>query len=103
MVINTARSRILRRGGVEAQVNWQASTGTPTLYAYVEGGEMQVPDQGADIVIDFDVGRSFREDYPGGPFTFPMPFRDHDLVITLSRSALPNRLRVDCIVPERSV
>jgi hypothetical protein len=70
MVINTARSRILRRGGVEAQVNWQASTGTPTLYAYVEGGEMQVPDQGADIVIDFDVGRSFREDYPGGPFTF---------------------------------
>jgi hypothetical protein len=37
---------------------------------------------------------------PGGPFTFPMPFRDHDLVIALSRTALPSRLRVDCIVPD---
>ena len=70
MVIKTAASRIVGVHGNEVQVNWQSSAGQPTLYALVEGGQMDVPENGANIVIDFDVGRSFLQEYPGGPFTF---------------------------------
>jgi hypothetical protein len=69
-VINTANSRIVGVRGNEEQVNWHSSYGQPTLHALVEGGEMEVPESGADIVIDFDVGRSFVQEFPGSPFTF---------------------------------
>ena len=70
MLINTANSRIVGVRGNEERVNWHSSYGQPTLYALVEGGEMEVPESGADIVIDFDVGRSFVQEFPGSPFTF---------------------------------
>ncbi|HEX3234919.1 MAG TPA: DUF4382 domain-containing protein [Gemmatimonadales bacterium] len=52
-------------------IDWQAKGVHPTLYAMVEE-PMAVDENGADIVIDFDVGRSFLYDGHGG-FTF-MPF-----------------------------
>jgi hypothetical protein len=42
-------------------INWQAKGDHPTLYAVVEE-PMAVDENGADIVIDFDVGRSFLYD-----------------------------------------
>ena len=52
-------------------IDWQAKGDHPTLYAMVEE-PMAVDENGADIVIDFDVGRSFLYDGNGG-FTF-IPF-----------------------------
>jgi hypothetical protein len=52
-------------------IDWQVKGDNPTLYAMVEE-PMAVDENGADIVIDFDVGRSFL--YDGhGRFTF-VPF-----------------------------
>ena len=52
-------------------IDWQVKGDNPTLYALVEE-PMAVDENGADIVIDFDVGRSFL--YDGhGRFTF-VPF-----------------------------
>lgn len=49
-------------------IDWNGMSSTATLYAQVEEA-MTVDEQGQDIVIDFDVGRSFR--YDGGErFTF---------------------------------
>jgi uncharacterized protein DUF4382/carboxypeptidase family protein len=65
VVINADSSSILWSGNVPAVVNWQ-NWGKPevTLYALVES-PVSVPDEGADIVIDFDVGRSFLYNYFG--------------------------------------
>jgi hypothetical protein len=52
-------------------IDWQAKGDHPTLYAMVEE-PMAVDENGADIVIDFDVGRSFLYD-GNGRFTF-VPF-----------------------------
>ncbi|HEY7637618.1 MAG TPA: DUF4382 domain-containing protein [Gemmatimonadales bacterium] len=49
-------------------INWQAKGEDPSLFALVEE-PMAVDQNGADIVIDFDVGRSFLYDGNGG-FTF---------------------------------
>jgi hypothetical protein len=49
-------------------INWQAKADQPSLFALVEEG-LGVGENGADIVVDFDVGRSFL--YDGGTeFTF---------------------------------
>ena len=49
-------------------INWQAKGDAPSLFALVEEA-VTVGGNGADIVIDFDVGRSFLYDGTGG-FTF---------------------------------
>ena len=49
-------------------INWQAKGENPSLYAQVEE-PVSVDGNGEDIVLDFDVGRSFLYDGQGG-FTF---------------------------------
>jgi hypothetical protein len=73
MIINSTQSSIRWHNGSNATVNWQNHTGTAEmpLYALVESpvGVDQV--DGAEIVIDFDLGRSFLFDFFGGrEFTF---------------------------------
>jgi uncharacterized protein DUF4382 len=57
VTFNPDLSRIRLRNGADAEVNWQR-TGEQDLYALVED-PLVVPPGGAQIVIDFDVGRSF--------------------------------------------
>ena len=65
VVINADSSSILWSGNVPAVVDWQEWNGPEVpLYALVES-PVTVPQAGADIVIDFDVGRSFLFDYFG--------------------------------------
>jgi hypothetical protein len=80
MVIDPDRSSITDAGGHTVSqtetpgtpgIDWQVKGDHPTLYAMVEE-PMAVDQNGADIVIDFDVGRSFLYDGHGG-FTF-VPF-----------------------------
>lgn len=68
MVIDTDSSNVIMNDGREATVHWPVS-GQLTLNALVES-PVSVPDAGADIVIDFDVGRSF---HPGNPFADYLP------------------------------
>jgi hypothetical protein len=78
MVINTDSSAIHWANGSEAQVNWQNFTGTEelALHALVESpvpvvAAARAEDLGAEIVLDFDVGRSFLFDFFGTrEFTF---------------------------------
>jgi hypothetical protein len=49
-------------------INWQAKGAQPSLYALVEEG-LGIGENGEDIVLDFDVGRSFLYD-GGAEFTF---------------------------------
>jgi hypothetical protein len=58
VVIDASRSDVERTDGSQYPVDWGDSTGTVTLYAAVQE-PLGVPDEGAEIVIDFDVGRSF--------------------------------------------
>jgi hypothetical protein len=80
MVIDPDRSSITDADGHQISrtdtpgtpgIDWQAKGEHPTLYAIVEE-PMAVDENGADIVIDFDVGRSFLYDGQGR-FTF-VPF-----------------------------
>jgi hypothetical protein len=65
VVINADSSSILWSGNVPAAVDWQEWNGPEVpLYALIES-PVAVPLEGADIVIDFDVGRSFLYDYFG--------------------------------------
>lgn len=57
VVLNSDLSSITMNDGSQAVVDWQ-TTGTITLHAFVED-PLDVPVEGARIVIDFDVGRSF--------------------------------------------
>ena len=68
MVIDTDSSSVIMNDGREATVYWPVA-GELTLNALVES-PVSVPDAGADIVIDFDVGRSF---LPGNPLADPLP------------------------------
>ena len=68
MVIDTDSSNIILNDGREATVHWPVE-GELALNALVES-PVAVPEAGADIVIDFDVGRSFIE---GSPFVDPLP------------------------------
>jgi hypothetical protein len=77
VTIDPARSSITDAGGhaivattapTGPGIDWQTTVAQPVLYAQVEE-PMAVDEQGQDIVIDFDVGRSF-EYAGGGRFTF---------------------------------
>ena len=77
MVINTDSSSIRWTNNTAAQVNWQNYTGTEELplHALVEAPWSIAPavgsQVGAEIVIDFDAGRSFLFDFFGTrEFTF---------------------------------
>jgi hypothetical protein len=69
LVINTDRSAVVRNNGSEALVHWPVS-GQLSLYAMVEE-PLNVPSSGAQIVIDFDVGRTFMDDGTGGFYFLP--------------------------------
>lgn len=58
VVINTAQSRIVSTTGAAMNIDWESSAGHPVLYAYIEH-PIGIPDDGGNVVIDFDVGRSF--------------------------------------------
>ena len=66
MTIDTSQSSILWNNGSKAAVNWQNWSGSneEPLYAIVEY-PVDVPSDGAEIVIDFDVGRSFLYNFRG--------------------------------------
>ena len=66
MTIDTSLSSIRWNNGSKALVNWQNFSGTneEPLYALVEY-PVAVPTDGAEIVIDFDVGRSFLYNFRG--------------------------------------
>jgi hypothetical protein len=77
LTLDPARSSLTdASGGVIRQttaptgpgIDWQATADRPVLYALVEE-PMAVDERGQDIVIDFDVGRSFLYD-GAGRFTF---------------------------------
>jgi hypothetical protein len=77
MVINTDSSSIRWSNNTAAQVDWQNYSGTEelALHALVEAPVSVAPasgtQPGAEIVIDFDVGRSFLFDFFGTrEFTF---------------------------------
>jgi hypothetical protein len=73
MVIDTDKSSITMKDGTVLTststpgINWYASAGRPTLNALVHE-QIRVPDSGGEVVIDFDVGRSFvpAQDVEGG-------------------------------------
>jgi len=65
VVLDVDSSSILWSGGASMPVDWQNfGSSKVTLYALVES-PVSVPQDGADIVIDFDVGRSFLYNYFG--------------------------------------
>jgi hypothetical protein len=66
MTIDTSLSSIVWNNGSKAAVNWQNWSGSneEPLYAIVEY-PVNVPSDGAEIVIDFDVGRSFLYNFRG--------------------------------------
>lgn len=68
VVIDVDRSRLTWKDGSSAPVTWGGS-GEMSLHALVER-PIALPSGGGDIVIDFDVGRSFQTAGPAGPFTF---------------------------------
>ncbi len=71
--ITTAAGRVLAGMLSGPGIHWQSSTGTPTLYGIVQS-PLGVGDNGASIVIDSDVGRSFQ--YNGNDsYTFIPWFR----------------------------
>ena len=69
VVISTARSSVVRTDGSAASVHWPIS-GDLALYALVEQ-PLTVTSAGAQIVLDFDVGRTFVDDGSGGFYFVP--------------------------------
>ena len=69
LILDGDSSNIRYKNGTEAQVHWGGS-GRQAIHAFVEAA-VDVGAQGADIVIDFDVGRSFHyNDLGDGAFNF---------------------------------
>jgi len=69
LIIDTDSSRIRFADGSDALVHW-GGAGQQAIHAFVEA-PVAVPEEGAEIVIDFDVGRSFHYDDLGdGGFNF---------------------------------
>ena len=69
VIIDVDSSAVRFKDGSQAVVRWHGS-GRQAYHAFVEAA-MDVPDQGADIVLDFDVGKSFLYDSIGdGAFDF---------------------------------
>jgi hypothetical protein len=69
VVINTGRSSVINSDGSQATVHWPIS-GDLSLYAIVEQ-PLAVTSAGAQIVLDFDVGRTFLPDGGGGFYLIP--------------------------------
>jgi hypothetical protein len=70
VTFDPARSSMTDTDGGHPVINWQAKGETPTLFGLVEEA-MAIDENGEDVVIDFDVGRSFLP--YGDGFTF-IPF-----------------------------
>lgn len=70
VILDTDSSAGIRyKNGAQAQVHWNGA-GRQELHAFVEA-PFDVPEQGTDIVVDFDVGRSFHyNDFGDGAFNF---------------------------------
>lgn len=70
VIIDTDSSAGIRwANGTQAVVHWYGA-GRQAIHAFVEAA-VDVPEEGTDIVIDFDVGRSFRYNELGdGAFEF---------------------------------
>jgi Domain of unknown function (DUF4382)/Carboxypeptidase regulatory-like domain len=66
------RSSMTDRDGGHPEIAWQAKGEVPSLFSIVEE-PMAIDENGEDIVIDFDVGRSFLPDSSTGGFLF-IPF-----------------------------
>jgi uncharacterized protein YjdB len=64
LTLNVDSSRLIDHAGQALPVHWGA-TGEITVHALVEQ-LLDVPASGTEIVIDFDVGRSFRQNSAGG-------------------------------------
>lgn len=69
VVIDVDSSAIRFKDGSQAVVRW-GGAGRQAIHSFVEAA-MDVPDSGADIVLDFDVGKSFAYNNLGdGAFDF---------------------------------
>jgi Domain of unknown function (DUF4382) len=66
------RSGMTDRDGGHPAIDWQAKGDAPSLFSMVEE-PMAIDENGEDIVIDFDVGRSFLPDSSTSGFLF-IPF-----------------------------
>jgi hypothetical protein len=66
------RSGMTDRDGDHPPIDWQAKGEVPSLFGLVEE-PMAIDENGEDIVIDFDVGRSFLTDSSTNGFLF-VPF-----------------------------
>ena len=66
------RSGMTDRDGGHPAIAWQAKGEVPSLFSLVEE-PMAIDENGEDIVIDFDVGRSFLSDSSADGFIF-IPF-----------------------------
>jgi len=93
MVIDTDSSSItLRDGrvltGANNGIHWQSSAGRPVLNALINERQIGVPDTGAVIVIDYDLGRAFTSPQildsvsADSSFTFMPQFRAVDATRT---------------------
>jgi hypothetical protein len=71
VTFDPARSSMTDTEGGHPAINWQAKGDVPTLFGLVEEA-MAIDENGEDVVIDFDVGRSFLPD-DGNGFIF-IPF-----------------------------
>lgn len=70
VVINTAQSSVTDNAGQPVTVRWPVN-GELAMHAYVQASLAQFsPDVAQDLVIDFDVGRSFEEVLGDGSLTF---------------------------------
>jgi uncharacterized protein DUF4382/carboxypeptidase family protein len=109
MVINTDSSEIRWTNGTAAQVDWQNYTGTAELplHALVEAAvPIEVGDdrsQATDIVIDFDVGRSFLFDLFGTRlFTFLPWIRAVDASVTGAIAGVVTSGHTGVVAPVRN-
>jgi hypothetical protein len=71
VTFDPARSSMTDTDGGHPAINWQAKGDAPTLFGLVEEA-MAIDENGEDVVIDFDVGRSFLPD--GGDGFIFIPF-----------------------------
>ncbi len=72
VTFDPARSSMTDKDGGHPAIDWQAKGDTPTLFGLVEEA-MAIDENGEDVVIDFDVGRSFLPDPAADGFIF-IPF-----------------------------
>ena len=72
VTFDPARSSMTDKEGGHPAIDWQSKGDIPTLFGLVEEA-MAIDENGEDVVIDFDVGRSFLPDAATGGFIF-IPF-----------------------------